>query len=105
MIRMGPQSGRARDGHSRKAGEELEDSEAAGLAADWADISQGLKKDLGQQLHAQWIKPIRLGQFCEDSGVLELFLPTQFLADWVQNHYLDRLGLAEYFAMEAYVVA
>ena len=32
-----------------------EDLEAVNLAADWADISQGLRKDLGQQLHSQWI--------------------------------------------------
>ena len=43
MIRMGPQSGRARDGHSRKAGEELEDSEAAGLAADWTVLPEPLR--------------------------------------------------------------
>ena len=31
---------------------ELEDQEALDLAADWSDISLGLRKDLGQQLHA-----------------------------------------------------
>ena len=39
----------------------MEDAEAVNLAADWADISQGLRKDLGHQLHSQWIKPIQLG--------------------------------------------
>ena len=39
----------------------MEEQEALDLAADWADISQGLRKDLGQQLHSQWIKPIQLG--------------------------------------------
>ena len=94
MIRMGPHTTRLAGGNNRRAEDELEDAEAAGLAADWADISQGLKKDLGQQLHTQWIKPIRLGPFNADSGMLELYLPTQFLADWVRNHYLDRLSLA-----------
>ena len=65
-----------------------------GLAADWADISQGLRKDLGQQLHSQWIKPIQLGSFCKETGTLDLFLPTEFSANWVADRFADRLSLA-----------
>ena len=72
----------------------MEDLEAVNLAADWADISQGLRKDLGHQLHSQWIKPIQLGGFCEDTGTLDLYLPTEFSADWVQDRFADRLSLA-----------
>ena len=71
-----------------------EDQEAVNLAADWADISQGLRKDLGQQLHSQWIKPIQLGTFCKETGTLDLFLPTEFSANWVQDRFADRLSLA-----------
>ena len=46
----------------------MEDLEAVNLAADWSDISQGLRKDLGHQLHSQWIKPIQLGQLCAHAG-------------------------------------
>lgn len=72
----------------------MEDLEAVNLAADWSDISQGLRKDLGHQLHSQWIKPIQLGGFCEDTGTLELFLPTDFSANWVNDRFHDRLSLA-----------
>jgi len=72
----------------------LQDQEALDLAADWADISQGLRKDLGQQLHSQWIKPIQLGSFCKETGTLDLFLPTEFSANWVQDRFHDRLSLA-----------
>jgi chromosomal replication initiator protein len=72
----------------------IEDQEALDLAADWADISQGLKKDLGPQLHAQWIKPIQLGSFCKETGTLDLFLPTEFSANWVADRFADRLSLA-----------
>jgi chromosomal replication initiator protein len=72
----------------------LDDSEAVGLAADWADISQGLKKDLGPQLHNQWIKPIQVGSFCKETGTLDLFLPTEFSANWVSDRFADRLSLA-----------
>ena len=72
----------------------IEDQEALDLAADWADISQGLKKDLGSQLHGQWIKPIQLGSFCKETGTLDLFLPTEFSANWVADRFADRLSLA-----------
>ena len=72
----------------------MEDQEALDLAADWADISQGLRKDLGQQLHSQWIKPIQLGSFCKETGTLDLFLPTEFSANWVADRFADRLSLA-----------
>jgi chromosomal replication initiator protein len=72
----------------------MEDLEAVNLAADWADISQGLRKDLGHQLHSQWIKPIVLGGFDPDSGTLDLFLPTEFSATWVNDRFADRLSLA-----------
>ena len=71
-----------------------DDQEALDLAADWADISQGLRKDLGQQLHSQWIRPIQLGTFCKESGTLDLFLPTDFSANWVADRFADRLSLA-----------
>ena len=72
----------------------VEDREALDLAADWSDISQGLRKDLGQQLHSQWIKPIQLGSFCKETGTLDLFLPTEFSANWVTDRFSDRLSLA-----------
>ncbi len=72
----------------------IEDQEALDLAADWSDISQGLRKDLGQQLHSQWIRPIQLGSFCKETGTLDLFLPTEFSANWVGERFADRLSLA-----------
>ncbi|MEZ5735029.1 MAG: chromosomal replication initiator protein DnaA [Novosphingobium sp.] len=71
-----------------------EDREALDLAADWADISQGLRKDLGHQLHSQWIKPIQLGTICKETGTLDLYLPTEFSANWVLDRFSDRLSLA-----------
>jgi chromosomal replication initiator protein len=94
MIRI--EHARGGDGMKNREGSEgmLQDQEALDLAADWADISQGLRKDLGQQLHSQWIKPIQLGSFCKETGTLDLFLPTEFSANWVQDRFHDRLSLA-----------
>ena len=80
--------------NAEKDKELAEEQEAIDLAADWSDISQGLRKDLGHQLHSQWIKPIRLGGFCKETGTLDLYLPTDFSANWVQERFHDRLQLA-----------
>jgi len=85
---------RTPDGRKSRDHAPADDSEAVGLAADWADISQGLKKDLGPQLHNQWIKPIQVGSFCNETGTLDLFLPTEFSANWVSDRFADRLSLA-----------
>ncbi len=78
-----------------KAGDPLpDDSDAVNLAADWADISQGLRKDLGHQLHTQWIKPIQVGGFDPATGTLDLYMPTDFSANWVKDRFADRLSLA-----------
>ena len=93
MIRMGPHAGKAGRARSDIAGD-MEESEAVDLAADWSDIVQGLKKDLGQQIYSQWIRPIQLGKFCKQTGTLELFLPTDFSATFVADRFHDRLSLA-----------
>ena len=81
-------------GVKRKADNDMEDLEAVNLAADWADISQGLRKDLGHQLHSQWIKPIQVGRIDGETGTLDLYLPTEFSANWVKDRFADRLSLA-----------
>ncbi len=74
---------------------ELGDSNgAADWAADWNEISEGLKKDLGAQIHTQWIRPIRPGSFEPGSGMLALHLPSEFSANWVRDRFADRLALA-----------
>ena len=49
---------------------------------------------MGRSLHTQWIKPIQLGAFCKETGTLDLFLPTEFSANWVADRFADRLSLA-----------
>ncbi len=89
--------GSAKSAGKKPKGEKIameEDPEALNLAADWADISQGLRKDLGQQAHSQWIKPIQPGPLCKETGTLDLYVPTEFTANWVSDRFSDRLSLA-----------
>ena len=81
MVRNKAQGDHAANARRRMDDNVADDLEAVNLAADWADISQGLRKDLGHQLHSQWIKPIQVGNFCKDTGTLDLFLPTEFSAN------------------------
>jgi len=82
------------DGVATKATTEATDAHSEALGAAWALICSGLKRDLGAQLYGQWIKPARLGSFCAMTGTLEIYLPTDFSANWVNDRYAERLSLA-----------
>lgn len=60
----------------------------------WDHICSGLRRDLGAQIFGQWIKPMRLARFDVESGKLHFELPSEFAANWVRDHYADRLALA-----------
>ena len=69
--------------------EELGPVEAA-----WAEIRAGLRRDCGARTFDGWLKPITLGRHDFESGSIELLLPSQFMASWVENNYGERLRLA-----------
>ena len=64
------------------------------IAAAWESIRAGLRRDCGARTFDGWLRPIALGEFDAASGTLRLELPSQFMADWVQTHFADRLALA-----------
>jgi chromosomal replication initiator protein len=64
------------------------------LAAAWEVIRAGLRKDCGARTFDGWLRPIALGPFDSETGALRLQLPSQFMADWVQTHFAERLALA-----------
>src|SRR3712207_8801879 len=64
------------------------------VALAWEHIRNGLRRDCGTRTFDGWLRPIRLGGFDEESGTIRLELPSQFMADWVQTHFADRLALA-----------
>ena len=71
------------------------DAEAADpINAAWESIRAGLRRDCGARTFDGWLRPIALGGFDADSGTLWLELPSQFMADWVQTHFSERLALA-----------
>ncbi|HEX8668100.1 MAG TPA: chromosomal replication initiator protein DnaA [Allosphingosinicella sp.] len=60
----------------------------------WESIRSGLRRDCGARTFDGWLRPIALGNFDSDQGTLRLELPSQFMADWVQTHFAERLALA-----------
>jgi chromosomal replication initiator protein len=60
----------------------------------WEAIRAGLRRDCGARTFDGWLRPIALGNFDTDTGTLKLELPSQFMADWVQTHFAERLALA-----------
>jgi chromosomal replication initiator protein len=66
----------------------------APLEAAWETIRSGLRRDCGARTFDGWLKPAELGTFDGESGELEIVMPSQFMADWVQSHFGERLSLA-----------
>ena len=70
------------------------DQAADRLPAVWETIRAGLRRDCGARTFDGWLRPIALGNFDSDSATLRLELPSQFMADWVQTHFAERLAMA-----------
>ena len=64
------------------------------IQAAWESIRAGLRRDCGARTFDGWLRPIALGNFEVATGTLRLELPSQFMADWVQTHFAERLALA-----------
>lgn len=67
----------------------FEDAGAADLTVAWGRISDRLRAELGDDLYSSWFARMEVQ---ERSGTkLVVSVSTQFLRNWVQSHYLDKL--------------
>jgi chromosomal replication initiator protein len=62
--------------------------------AAWAAIRAGLRRDCGARTFDGWLKPLALIDFDAESGVVALAAPSDFMANWVETHFAERLLLA-----------
>ncbi len=69
-------------------------SAAEQLDAAWETIRNGLRRDLGARTFDHWLKPMRLVGIKDDNATVQLELPSHFMADWVREHYSERLRFA-----------
>ncbi len=59
------------------------------LGAYWKTVSELMRKDIGEAAFQSWIKPISVGGL--ENGILEILVPTRFMRDWINAHYLEKL--------------
>lgn len=64
------------------------------LAAIWAAVSLGLRRDIGPRTFDHWLKHVSPVEFDPESGVLTLRSPSAFTAESIEKRFLDRLQLA-----------
>ncbi len=60
----------------------------------WESIRNGLRRDLGARTFDHWLKPMSWTGFDEAAGKVQMELPSHFMADWVREHYSERLSFA-----------
>ncbi|MFZ5746813.1 MAG: chromosomal replication initiator protein DnaA [Pseudomonadota bacterium] len=70
----------------------LEHSGGNAVAVAWAHVRGNLRRSAGQRLFDQWLEPVVLID-AGDSESIRLGLPSAFHAQWVRNHYADRMLL------------
>lgn len=55
----------------------------------WNSITQHLRAEFGEDLFSSWFARMEPENF--DNAVLTLSVPTKFLRNWIETHYLSRL--------------
>ena len=53
----------------------------------WAGVYDQLRSEFGEAVFQSWLKPMQLQAFYE--GTLEVSVPTRFMRDWIQTHYME----------------
>lgn len=78
---------------AREGEAESESDRSARIAAAWATVRAGLRRDVGARSFDHWLAGIRLGDYCPSDRALSLVLPSAFMANWVNSNFADRLTL------------
>lgn len=65
-------------------------TEMSALALSWDRVQRRLRAELGEDVFASWFKCLELAGGADD--LLQLSVPTKFLKNWIQQHYLERIA-------------
>jgi len=60
----------------------------------WLRVRGRLRREFGERTFESWLSPLEFHSLDAYEGALALSLPTRFMADWVRNHFFDRLQAA-----------
>ncbi|RMF08277.1 MAG: chromosomal replication initiator protein DnaA [Alphaproteobacteria bacterium] len=59
------------------------------IEAQWGRVQGRLRSEFGDAAYNSWLKPLSLQAV--ESGKVCMAVPTRFMRDWVQSHYMDRI--------------
>lgn len=62
--------------------------------AAWVGIRKTLRAAVGARMFDQWLKSLRVGDYCPHSGTVELYAASEFSANFISGQFADRLALA-----------
>jgi len=67
------------------------DTHTAGRAAgSWERVQRRLRAELGEDVYASWFKCLELAEVA--APVVTLSVPTKFLRNWIQQHFLEKIA-------------
>ncbi|MGI4876247.1 MAG: chromosomal replication initiator protein DnaA [Janthinobacterium lividum] len=75
--------------YSAASDERMPEPASVELDRAWDMIRAALRHECGARSFDNWLSPITLAGVDDDA--VRLAVPTHFLADWITNHFLDRL--------------
>lgn len=55
----------------------------------WETVYGNMRDEFGEGVYRSWLKPMQLQAYYE--GSMEISVPTRFMRDWIQSHYLDQI--------------
>ena len=59
------------------------------IQALWNKVYDQMREEFGEAIFRSWLKPMALQAAYH--GTLEVSVPTRFMKDWIQNHYVVRI--------------
>ena len=60
----------------------------------WEGVKVALRTAVGVRMFDQWLRPLRLGAYCDATGTLELLAGSDFTANFIASQFGDRIRLA-----------
>ncbi len=61
------------------------------IVAAWEAIRANLRRSVGARTFDGWLKPLTLGECDLVSGAVSLNAPSEFMANWVNTHFIEHL--------------
>ncbi len=56
----------------------------------WNKIHNDMRTEFGEAIFRSWLKPLTLRAYYH--GTMEVSVPTRFMRDWIQTHYVKRIS-------------